>query len=212
MEVICCNKYVWLVHLKKTVVPANCNHFIPQNCLFSKARIKKTIWAQISSFEVLWMCHYLFLQNPGYRSIQVKKCLFSKGHIGIFILVIVFSYHVSIIEKQFRMYFAQPSFCIFEWCVTRITLCPPTADLDISIVPYARLCPCIRPDDNDSGYNSILGSFICFPLPHFPHWVWVLSLVVIKIRRLTHWRSLSRLLIWFLSRCFCIKKSFHGVV
>ena len=29
-----------------------------------------------------------FLPNPGFRSIQVKKCLFSKGHIfGIFILV-----------------------------------------------------------------------------------------------------------------------------
>ena len=69
-----------------------------------------------------------FLPNQGFRSIQVKKSLFSKGHICIgfpvaslatsylaisfcFLLFPFSCYHV---KEKFGMYFVQPSFGIFE--------------------------------------------------------------------------------------------------
>ena len=74
-----------------------------------------------------------FLPNPGFRSIQVKKSAFSfsKDTLAfsfLFPSVLLSCWHHS--KAKFRMYFPLQSFCIFEWCVTRITLCPPTADLD----------------------------------------------------------------------------------
>ena len=49
----------------------------------------KIFWGQIPLFEVLWMCHYQIFSI-------ICLCLF---------------------QIHLEMYFAQPSFCIFEWFV-----------------------------------------------------------------------------------------------
>ena len=75
---------------------------------------------QIPSFEVLWMCHYWTFSIMCLSFFQIQnmcqfwtKRLFSHFHSCF----LVFSYNVNHLKAKFGMYFAQPSFCIFEWCV-----------------------------------------------------------------------------------------------
>ena len=56
-----------------------------------------------------------FLQNPGFRSIQVKKDTYLAFSFLFRSVLQLCKHHL---KAKFWMYFAQPSFCIFEWCET----------------------------------------------------------------------------------------------
>ena len=134
-------------------------------------------------FEVFWMCLFKnlskffqklhFLQNPGFRSLQVKKT-----HIWHFhSCFLVFSYHISIIQKEnFECILPRHLFCIFEWCESDLYLnykqsfwkllhCIPWHQFDSAFDPLGNQPKVVY-------WDYIFYFFLTiFILPFLPNWV-----------------------------------------
>ena len=106
MDVICCNKRVFQIE-QSNKKRSNC--FSEFTFGFRNIFISSALDVPLVDF---FKHVSQFLQNPGAKVLFLKKTHFR-------FCFLVFSYHISIgnLKAKFRIYFAQPSFCIFEWCV-----------------------------------------------------------------------------------------------